>query len=585
MSLALLNNHLPLMELMAAKYGGQLRFAAVSRSRRQSSAQILVELGFENKGLLELFLDQQPAEAASALWFAISQNRWDTARWLLHERRTDPNTAFGSLKRTIIHESVQKGCREAVDLLLGAHNSSVHVDVNAQDSSGWTPLHIAIQMKHKAIAFSLLEIDSINVGLEDSRKMTPLHLALAVPDMHEVAERILSLNQANMGVESSNNYGKTPLHYAIKRRLWKIAGSVLAAGPASIVNEFSIGSTQWSILHIAAINGYADVLARLGRSADHRVLNSQEQSGWTPLHLAVRHLHADAVDILLRYGASLTPTHQHWNPLHTLAATCDFDALEATDPVKAAEASRIFDILAMSQEFYSAASSRNSNKNTPLDVAITQNNISFAKRLLDRGITYSRSFDFDNFTGLPVHKAVDRRSVSCLKIVLYAISKLPKEQQASILARRRGRSEWTALHAAVVAQWGRADLIYELLKFGLNPLLRDANNQNVAHIAAQNSQSEALRAVLRCVPGPTATKLAQTQTVNGHTPYEVASGRSAKRILRNGFYRSYRHSAQDRFSGKPEKDAARRRKIEKRFQMHSNIKIDTQECRRHGYWD
>jgi ankyrin repeat protein len=568
-SLSLIHQKTSLLRMMAAKYGGLLSFAPVERSRRKPSTQILVELGMEQKDLLQIYLDQKPAEAGSALWFAIEQNRLEMARWLLHERGTDPNPAVGDLKRTILHRVVQKGDIEATRLLLSCRDipSACAVNVNCQDKHGWTPLHIAIQKNHVDICQMILEDPSVDVSLEDERKFTVLHLALAVPHMTEVVQKILSLRRNEMRVDLDNDYGKNPLFYAMRRRQWEIASKLLSmSGTLSLSNQApKVGTSGWSLMHIAAVNGFADIIHELGRGADWRTVNALEGRGWTPLHLAVRHLHVESVEALLRYGASVSvQTHKLWNPLHTLAATAHFDELKTASPENYEKAVRILDLLLTSQDSYVAAMAPNETKNTPLDVAISFENVTFAKILLDRGITRSRSFDLVEFKGLPLHKAVSRGSVATLEIVLHKMKQLPVERRRELMNETRGRSEWPALFTAVQEWWSKPGLVTVLLQNGADAFFRDANNQNILHIVGHRRSTDAARAIRKEVPEKALVKLMGKRDSQGFTPMDVAGGRYIKRFFRNGILHTHRTSAKERYLNKPDKKSARKKKVENR---------------------
>lgn len=585
-SLSLIHQKIHLLRLMAGKYGGLLSFAPVERSRRKPSAQILVELGLDQKDLLQIYLDQKPADAASALWFAIEQNRIDMARWLLFERGTDPNTSFGDLKRTILHRVVQKGDIEAVRLLLSARDAanSSACNVNCQDKHGWTALHIAIQKDHKDIAHLILDDPDVDVSLEDERKFTPLHLGLAVPRMTDVVNKIISLHRNGMRVDLDNSFGKNPLFYALRSRQWEVAAKLLSmSGTVSLSNQDSkIGNSGWSLLHIAAVNGFSDIIHELARGADYRTVNAQEGLGWTPLHLAVRHLHVGAVEALLRYGASVAvATHKLWNPLHTLATIFDVDELKAAGPERLANAEKILNLLLSSADAYSAAMAPNEVKNTPLDLAISFENEYVAKTFLDRGFIRSRSFDFVEFTGLPVHKAVGRRSIATLNILLHKINQLPAEKRFEIMNQTRGRSAWPALFAAVQQHGTPTAMITTLVQNGANVTLCDNNWQNILHLVGNAGSTDAARALRKALPEKILKKLMSGTESQGFTPMDVASGRWIKRYFRKAFLHSYRKTAEDRHLGKPDRTRTRREKAEKRRGWDRQVRFEKDQYMQH----
>jgi ankyrin repeat protein len=83
--------------------------------------------------------------------------------------------------------------------------------------------------------------------------------------------------------------------------------------------DTKLGGSDWSVLHLAAANGFLDTVKIALKGLDMNRINRQESHGWTPLHLAVVNGHFEVAEELLNAGASpVVSTHKRFTPLHTL---------------------------------------------------------------------------------------------------------------------------------------------------------------------------------------------------------------------------------------------------------------------------
>mmetsp|Transcript_30802 Transcript_30802/g.69280 ORF Transcript_30802/g.69280 Transcript_30802/m.69280 type:complete len:208 (+) Transcript_30802:33-656(+) len=98
----------------------------------------------------------------------------EEAALLMQKGHARPEVPMPPSNTTPLHAACRAGNLDMVNLLLGARAS-----VNALEVShcgGRSPLHLAAQANHTAIAGSLL-VGGANPILRDSRGQTPLHLA------------------------------------------------------------------------------------------------------------------------------------------------------------------------------------------------------------------------------------------------------------------------------------------------------------------------------------------------------------------------------------------------------------------------
>ena len=77
--------------------------------------------------------------------------------------------------RIALHTLVRERKESLVWLLLDAKH-----DVNARDSLGKTPLHVAISSRHVEMATALISFNATDINLKDNGGITPLRLAIQI---------------------------------------------------------------------------------------------------------------------------------------------------------------------------------------------------------------------------------------------------------------------------------------------------------------------------------------------------------------------------------------------------------------------
>lgn len=154
------------------------------------------------------------------------------------------------------------------------------IDVNVQDETGWTPLHMSASLGHDKCVAVLLTSPDIKVNArENFYEQTPLHCAafkgreacirllLAVPEIEVNAADIIRL---------------TPLHNAAAIGHTECVDLLLAA-PGVNVNATDI--IERTPLHWAAMTGKEACVDRL-LAAPGVEVNAVTNDGNTPLHIA-----------------------------------------------------------------------------------------------------------------------------------------------------------------------------------------------------------------------------------------------------------------------------------------------------------
>uniref|UniRef100_A0AAY4E8H8 Euchromatic histone-lysine N-methyltransferase 2 n=1 Tax=Denticeps clupeoides TaxID=299321 RepID=A0AAY4E8H8_9TELE len=162
------------------------------------------------KGLLEVCyllvqagakVDAQDKTLRTPLLEAIVNNHIDVVKFLIQSGAC----VYHEDGSTGLHHAAKLGNLDVVNLLLGTGQ----VDVNAQDSGGWTPIIWAAEHRHIDVIRALLDRGS-DVTLKDKEMNVCLHWASFAGSV-EIAELVLN---AGCPLSSVNTHGDTPLHIA-----------------------------------------------------------------------------------------------------------------------------------------------------------------------------------------------------------------------------------------------------------------------------------------------------------------------------------------------------------------------------------
>ncbi|EAX92282.1 ankyrin repeat protein, putative [Trichomonas vaginalis G3] len=160
---------------------------------------------------------------------------------------------------------------------------------------------------------SLLEYfisNGADINSNDEYGCTPLHYA-ARENSKETAEILIS-NGAN--INAKDEYGCTPLHYAAIKNS-KETAKILISNGADIGAE---GKDGWTPLHYAAIKNSketAEILISNGAN-----INAKDEYGCTPLHYAAIKNSKETAEILISNGANIGAEGKDgWTPLHYAA--------------------------------------------------------------------------------------------------------------------------------------------------------------------------------------------------------------------------------------------------------------------------
>lgn len=150
-------------------------------------------------------VDAQDKDLRTPLLEAIINNHIEVAHYLVQNGACVYHTEEDGY--TGLHHAAKLGNLEIVNLLL----ETGQVDVNAQDSGGWTPIIWAAEHKHVAVIKALLNRGA-DVTINDKELNVCLHWAAYAGNV-DIAELVLN---SGCSLSSVNMHGDTPLHIAAR---------------------------------------------------------------------------------------------------------------------------------------------------------------------------------------------------------------------------------------------------------------------------------------------------------------------------------------------------------------------------------
>jgi ankyrin repeat protein len=204
----------------------------------------------------------------------------------LLEAGASPNIPARETNRTPLHQAVQSGHVEIVDLLLGAD-----VNFSARQISGYTAVHFAAELDSAAILNSLIKPGADVKAQTFEKKYTPLHCAV----MKGQPQCTEALIQASSNIEARCSKGFTALHYASAGTSPETIKALLAAS----ANPYAKDLNNETPLHcVRELPEAVEML--LGAMASIDARDAREA---TPLHTVVQYGSLKAVKILLDHEA------------------------------------------------------------------------------------------------------------------------------------------------------------------------------------------------------------------------------------------------------------------------------------------
>lgn len=238
-------------------------------------------------------------------------------KFTFHRRKCDVNLP-DFYDRMPIHYAAEGGKVEVLDMLLKAG-----CRVNVSDSENITPLHLAVSRGHEEITVMLLSAGS-RVNSKTSDKSSALHIA-ASRGYPGIVEKLLNFGAKIDILDASD---RTPLFLAINRANHQVVRILLHWGAKVNVEEIHgytpLSEAVWQkdcdLVQLLIQNGakVTGVHHLLHYTVLHHSLqltelllnggafvNVRDDSGDTPLHIAVRGAEVEILKVLLKHGGNI----------------------------------------------------------------------------------------------------------------------------------------------------------------------------------------------------------------------------------------------------------------------------------------
>ncbi|KAL8584345.1 hypothetical protein ACOMHN_031965 [Nucella lapillus] len=221
----------------------------------------------------------------SPLYVAVSHNQAGATKMLAGVGPRSVVDGFScSAKNTPCHLAARLGYEECLRVLL-----EYGASVNVKDSSGCTPLILAVKNKRYGAIKLLLE-SGCAVSVQDSSGRTALHYA------SQTATGVSLLLNAGAEVNVVDNDGCTPLFLAAAEGFDVVVKTLAATGRCDV--NLAQNTTRRTPLHLLAYKGHGACIPDLvNAGADINVYDAQQRSA---LWYAVSNSRVDVVKLLLR---------------------------------------------------------------------------------------------------------------------------------------------------------------------------------------------------------------------------------------------------------------------------------------------
>lgn len=240
----------------------------------QNNLTSCIKLILEKGALLEA----RDKKGKTALYYAFkeqmrdSQQSYDLVKLLLDQGAViDP---FYEQESTYLHQAIKQRNYKIIYSLIQEH----HLNVNAVNKDGDTPLHIAVQFAGKLEMDRLLS-KGAKIDIKNKKGNTVLHLAAikSYDEYYEIQINLLStLLEHHLDINVQNLAGETPLHHAVSFGIYENVVRLLSH-KANIAICDSKGK---NVIHTAIEKGYYYLLRALLKDQVPPILKNRKGNIW-----------------------------------------------------------------------------------------------------------------------------------------------------------------------------------------------------------------------------------------------------------------------------------------------------------------
>lgn len=235
------------------------------------------------------------------LHLACSQGKLDMVKWMVEACGKEILGHLDQYSRTPLHHSALSIHSACIVTYIFQEGGSF-IDLNPQDSRGYTPLQTAITSGNLSGVKELLQRGADPL-ICDNKGSNALHFAVW-RKRKAIVELLLQLHCSLELVTTKSNDGYNPIHLALKLGYGDLVAPMISSIRFQLQNIKDSNGNNY--LHLAAKSGNWKALATLLDIPDTlKLLNETTNCGITPLHCAAKAGHIRCVEILLQSGAMI----------------------------------------------------------------------------------------------------------------------------------------------------------------------------------------------------------------------------------------------------------------------------------------
>lgn len=467
-------------------------------------------------------------------------------------------------------------------LKIGRHILSLKVDVNKQNSMGYSPLLLAITSGHIEMIGELLKSPETDLNLVTRDGKCALRFALISSKFNDftVAKRLIENGAETNGIHQGDNLlqfliksgaedaamfmcdhvnlnfknceGFTSLHLAAKNGYAELVTKILMCGASPNVQS-GVEEQQKTALHYAIEANWQDVVEAIvhfksitAEGEEKPDFNIKSISGDSPLSLAMSLRHNNLVPILIeggadvnaRNGQDLTLLHQAIikespeTAIFLLEQGADMNALTADQesPLQLAIHCRLESVVNFLCTRGVSLSASNNKGDCPLWCALESGQENIASVLVRHGVdTDCWSPGPDGCLQTLLHRAIDENNDFAAIFLIRSGSDLDSPRQPGL----DGPTETSAAKESplhLCCQWGLTKVLQALVEHKANVNSVDCDSRTSLHVAIQNQHEEIIVMLLK----HPAIDL-KIRDMMGNTPFAAAlsvrNHKAAERIL------------------------------------------------------
>ncbi|XP_068994985.1 ankyrin repeat and death domain-containing protein 1B isoform X1 [Embiotoca jacksoni] len=322
----------------------------------------------------------------------------------------------------------------------------------------------------------------LNANAGNVHNRTALHYAVAGKNK----EAVQLLLQRRVKVDQKDKYGVVPIHLAAWFGSLEILKLLVQAGAEQKVEN----EEGMNIMHCAAINDHTEIVEYIVNDLQMKELDKDDQSGHRAFALAAEHGCVEMLEILMEpYNmATMKPNKRGDTPLHLAARTGHLDAVQlllqsfdTRDEVNMDGETALYQAAVNGQEECALAlleagcdpNVLTAAKCSALHPVSKRGDASLVQLLLE----FKAHTDFQNqHLEAPLHLAVKNSHIPVIHSLLEAACNINVTDKRS----------QTAMHLA--AEIARIEVVESLLKAGLDLTLQDRQGKTALGVAARANE-------------------------------------------------------------------------------------------------